>query len=105
MLIVIGVLVAIVAFFVIGVLVIGLVFKLLWWALIGLVVGVLARLILPGRQRIGVLATAGAGIAAAFLGGVIGHVIGVGNVLQFVIAVVVAMFIVGAVSAAESVRA
>ena len=90
---------------VIGVLLIGLVFKLLWWALIGLVVGVLARLILPGRQRIGVLATAGAGIAAAFLGGVIGHVIGVGNVLQFVIAVVVAMFIVGAVSAAESVRA
>ena len=90
---------------VIGVLLIGLVFKLLWWALIGLVVGVLARVILPGRQKIGVLATAGAGIAAAFLGGVIGHVIGVGNVLQFVIAVVVAMFIVGAVSAAESVRA
>ena len=105
MLIVIGVLVAIIALFVIGALVVGLVFKLLWWALIGVVIGAIARLILPGKQRIGILATIGAGLAGSFLGGVIGHVIGVGNFLQFVIAVIVAMVIVGALSTVEAVRA
>jgi uncharacterized membrane protein YeaQ/YmgE (transglycosylase-associated protein family) len=104
-LIVIAVLVAIVALFVIGWLVVGLVFKLLWWALGGVVIGALARLILPGKQRIGIIATAGAGIAAAFLGGVIGHIAGAGSLLQFVIALIVAIVIVGAVSTVETVRA
>ena len=99
------VIVAIVLFFVVGWIVVGLVLKLLWWALIGLVVGFLARLILPGKQTIGIVATAGAGVAAAFLGGVIGHIIGVGSVLQLVIAVIAAVVIVGAVSATETARA
>ena len=103
--IVVAVIVAIVLFFVVGWIVVGLVLKLLWWALIGLVVGFLARLILPGKQTIGIVATAGAGVAAAFLGGVIGHIIGVGSVLQLVIAVIAAVVIVGAVSATETARA
>ncbi|MFD9864099.1 GlsB/YeaQ/YmgE family stress response membrane protein [Streptomyces alboflavus] len=36
--------------------------------LIGLVIGGLGRLVLPGRQRIGVLWTIAVGIAAAFVG-------------------------------------
>jgi uncharacterized membrane protein YeaQ/YmgE (transglycosylase-associated protein family) len=96
------VLAAIVVLFVIAALVVGLVLKLLWWALIGLVLGVVARAILPGEQKIGFLRTAGSGIAAAFLGGVIAHIVGVGNVLQFVIAAIVAVVIVGIVSASES---
>jgi uncharacterized membrane protein YeaQ/YmgE (transglycosylase-associated protein family) len=102
--IVIAVIAAIVVFFVVGWIVVGLVLKLLWWALIGLVVGFIARAILPGKQRISILATAGAGVAAAFLGGVIGHIVGVGGFLQFVIAVIAAVVIVGAVSATETVR-
>jgi len=96
---------AVVVLFVIAILLVGFVLKLLWWAIVGLILGVLARAILPGEQRIGVLATAGSGVAAAFLGGVIGHIVGVGNVLQFVIAVVVAVVIVGAVSASKPARA
>jgi uncharacterized membrane protein YeaQ/YmgE (transglycosylase-associated protein family) len=104
-LIVLAVVAAIVVLFVVGWIVVGLVLKLLWWALIGLIVGFLARLILPGKQKIGIVATAGAGVAAAFLGGVIGHIVGVGSILQFVIAVIAAVVIVGAVSATETARA
>jgi uncharacterized membrane protein YeaQ/YmgE (transglycosylase-associated protein family) len=35
---------------------------------IGVIIGTLGRLVLPGRQRIGVLWTVGVGIAAAFVG-------------------------------------
>ena len=97
------VLAAIVVLFVVALLVVGLVIKLLWWAIIGLVLGLIARAILPGKQKIGFLWTAGSGIAAAFLGGVIAHSVGVVNVLQFVIAAIVAVVIVGVVSARESV--
>jgi len=37
----------------------------------GLVVGVLARIVLPGKQPIGVLLTIGVGFVGAFLGGAI----------------------------------
>ena len=37
----------------------------------GLVVGVLARIVLPGKQPIGVLLTIGVGFIGAFLGGAI----------------------------------
>nr|BFE57500.1 transglycosylase [Dactylosporangium thailandense] len=50
------------------------------WAIIGgIVLGVLARLILPGRQNISVLATVVVGILAAFLGGLVATWIGVGK--------------------------
>ena len=35
----------------------------------GFVVGLLARALLPGRQRMGLLATTGLGVAGSFLGG------------------------------------
>ena len=85
-LVILGVIVAIV----LGIALVGLALKLLWWALIGLVIGALARLVLPGKQAIGLLMTAGAGIAGAILGGVIADAIGVGNILQFLIAIAVA---------------
>ena len=96
---------AVVVLFLIAWAVVGLVLKLLWWALLGVAIGALARAILPGKQRISVLATAGSGIAAALLGGVIGHIVGVGSLLQFVIAVIVAIVIVGIVSGTEAARA
>ena len=90
------VLILIVAFFVIGWLVIGLAVKLIWWALLGLVIGALARLVLPGRQTIGWLATAGAGVAGALLGGIIADALGFGNILQFILAVGVAAALIAA---------
>ena len=84
------ILLAIVLLVVVGWVVVGLAFKLLWWALIGLAIGAVARLILPGRQAIGLLGTAGAGIAGALLGGIIADAIGVGTIIQILIAIGVA---------------
>ena len=90
-------LVAIVLAFVLSIAIVGLVFKLLWWTLIGLVIGALARAILPGRQDLGLLATALYGIGGSLLGGVIAHVLGLGNVLQFVTAVAVAAVLIATI--------
>jgi uncharacterized membrane protein YeaQ/YmgE (transglycosylase-associated protein family) len=94
-------LVAVVVLIIVGAFVVGLVLKLLWWALIGLALGAIARAVLPGKQQISVLATAGAGIAAALLGGIIGHIVGVGNVVQFLIAAGVAVVIVAVLASSE----
>ena len=96
---------AVVVLFLIAWLVVGLVFKLFWWALVGLVIGALARAILPGKQTIGILETAGAGVASALLGGLIGHIVGVGSFLQFVVAIIVAVVLVGVLSGTERARA
>ncbi|WP_328320474.1 GlsB/YeaQ/YmgE family stress response membrane protein [Streptomyces sp. NBC_00388] len=44
---------------------------------IGIVIGVLGRLVVPGRQRIGILLTIVVGIVAAFVGAFIAHALGV----------------------------
>ncbi|MDT0463769.1 GlsB/YeaQ/YmgE family stress response membrane protein [Streptomyces gibsoniae] len=46
---------------------------------IGLVIGVLGRLVVPGRQHIGVLWTIVVGIVAAFIGSGIAAAFGVAN--------------------------
>jgi uncharacterized membrane protein YeaQ/YmgE (transglycosylase-associated protein family) len=70
--------------------IIGLAFSLLWLALTGLIVGALGRLILPGRQEIGLLATALVGIAASLLGGILANIFNVGWLIQFIVAVCLA---------------
>jgi uncharacterized membrane protein YeaQ/YmgE (transglycosylase-associated protein family) len=90
MLILVLILVGVVVLFLIAGAVVGFVFKLLWWIILGIVIGALARLLIPGRQTIGWLATAGVGIAGALLGGIIAHAIDVGGFLQFLIAVALA---------------
>jgi len=47
--------------------------------IIGIVIGVLGRLALPGRQRVGVLWTIVVGILAAFVGSAIAAGLGVQN--------------------------
>jgi uncharacterized membrane protein YeaQ/YmgE (transglycosylase-associated protein family) len=50
------------------------------WAIIGgAIIGMLGRLLLPGRQNISVWVTIGVGIAAALLGGVLADWLGVGD--------------------------
>jgi uncharacterized membrane protein YeaQ/YmgE (transglycosylase-associated protein family) len=58
----------------------------------GLVIGALARLLLPGRQRIGLLWTLVLGVAGSVIGGVIANALGTGsiwelNVVGFIVAV------------------
>jgi uncharacterized membrane protein YeaQ/YmgE (transglycosylase-associated protein family) len=49
------------------------------WIIIGLIVGALARLVMPGPDRGGLLFTMVLGIVGAFLGGWIGSLIGAGG--------------------------
>jgi uncharacterized membrane protein YeaQ/YmgE (transglycosylase-associated protein family) len=53
------------------------------WILVGLVVGFLARLIMPGKDKMGIIITILLGIAGAFLGGWIGSLLGVGTFTGF----------------------
>jgi uncharacterized membrane protein YeaQ/YmgE (transglycosylase-associated protein family) len=87
-------LVAVILLVVVGWAVLGLVFKLLWWALVGLLIGALARLVLPGKQAISWLATIGAGIAGALLGGIVANALDLGTILQFVVAVALAAVLI-----------
>lgn len=51
-------------------------FHLLWTAIIGLVVGVIAKLIMPGKDPGGIFVTMLIGIAGAFIGTFLGRAIG-----------------------------
>ena len=44
----------------------------IWWLIIGLIAGALARLIMPGRDPMGILATILLGIVGSVLGGLVG---------------------------------
>ena len=56
--------------------------QILGLLLVGLVIGLLARLILPGRQRIGLLWTMLLGVAGAIVGGVIASALGAGQITE-----------------------
>lgn len=68
--------------------------------LFGLVVGVLARLIKPGRQHLSLLMTLLLGLAGSVIGGVVANLLGTGrimelNVLGAVVAVISAVLLIG----------
>ena len=59
----------------------------------GLVIGLLARLLLPGRQKIGLVWTLVLGVVGSVIGGTIANLIGSGDIMEldflgFVFAVV-----------------
>jgi uncharacterized membrane protein YeaQ/YmgE (transglycosylase-associated protein family) len=78
--------------------------QILGLILIGIVIGVLARLILPGRQQIGVLPTIILGIGGALVGGIIASAIGEGDIfeLNFIGTLVGIIAAVLLIAAAES---
>jgi uncharacterized membrane protein YeaQ/YmgE (transglycosylase-associated protein family) len=68
---------------------------------IGLVIGVLARLIKPGRQNLTLLWTFILGLIGALIGGIVASVLDTGNIFElnilgFVVAVVAAIVLIGA---------
>lgn len=70
----------------------------------GLVIGALARLLKPGKQNLGLLATLGLGLVGSIIGGSIAAAIGTGdiwelNMLGFVVAVVAAIALIGVAEA------
>jgi len=59
----------------IGVLILYLIYLLV----AGLVIGLIARFVLPGPDPMSWLSTMGYGIAGSFLGGILGRILGLGN--------------------------
>jgi len=70
------------------------------WLITGLVIGGLAHLLVPGRNRIGIIKTLLFGIVGALVGGLVtAALIGPGHVIiTFIVALVVAALLISAVS-------
>lgn len=56
---------------------------ILSWVIMGLLVGLLARFIMPGKERGGIIITILIGIGGALLGGYLGSYLGIGAVSGF----------------------
>jgi uncharacterized membrane protein YeaQ/YmgE (transglycosylase-associated protein family) len=75
--------------------------QILGLIVVGLIIGALARLIKPGRQRMGIAATLLLGVVGAIIGGLIGHLFNKNtsiwelNVVGFIIAVIAAVLLIG----------
>jgi uncharacterized membrane protein YeaQ/YmgE (transglycosylase-associated protein family) len=51
------------------------VLHIIWMIILGLIVGFIARLIVPGRQKMGLIATAVLGIVGGWVGGTLGSLV------------------------------
>ena len=86
---IVAIILAVVALFV-ALFLLGAVVSILFYLAAGLVVGALARLVIPGRQEIGLLGTALVGIAGSLTGGAVGRMLHVGRVFELILAVAAA---------------
>jgi uncharacterized membrane protein YeaQ/YmgE (transglycosylase-associated protein family) len=83
--------------------------QILGLIVVGLVIGALARLLKPGRQRMSILATMLLGVAGAIIGGLIADWLDVGsitelNVWGFLFALIVAVLLIGVAEAVSAGR-
>ncbi len=58
--------------------VVGFISYIISLAIVGLIIGALGRLIVPGRNRIGLLGTLGVGVTGATVGALVGGLLGLG---------------------------
>jgi uncharacterized membrane protein YeaQ/YmgE (transglycosylase-associated protein family) len=74
------------------------------WLIAGLVIGGLAHLLVPGRQRIGILRTLVFGIIGALIGGIVTAVLlGPGHlIITFVVSLIVSALLISAVTRPRS---
>jgi uncharacterized membrane protein YeaQ/YmgE (transglycosylase-associated protein family) len=74
--------------------------QILGLIVVGLIIGALARLIKPGKQRLSILMTLVLGVVGALIGGVVASLLGTGdifelNVIGFIVAVIAAVLLIG----------
>ena len=76
------------------------------WLITGLIVGGLAHLLVPGRNRIGIVLTVLFGIVGALVGGIVTFaIIGAGHfIITFIVSLIVAALLISAVSHPRSRR-
>jgi uncharacterized membrane protein YeaQ/YmgE (transglycosylase-associated protein family) len=79
--------------------------QILGLIIIGIVIGIIARLVMPGRQHIGVLMTVLLGIGGAIVGGIVASAIGTGdifelNVLGTIVGIIAAIGLIAIAEAA-----
>jgi uncharacterized membrane protein YeaQ/YmgE (transglycosylase-associated protein family) len=75
--------------------------QILGLILIGLVIGALARLLLPGRQKIGLGLTLLLGVGGALVGGIVASALGTGDIFELnflgtIVGVIAAVAMIGA---------
>jgi uncharacterized membrane protein YeaQ/YmgE (transglycosylase-associated protein family) len=85
---------------------VGLALWTLWTTIVvGLILGALGRLIVPGPQRIGFLATLVAGLCGSIVGGFLGqHVLDVGRLATVLLEIGIAALAVAGFAAATNRR-
>jgi len=57
-------------------------FAIIGWLIFGLIIGAIARLLVPGRQSLGLLGTMLVGVAGSFIGGFLSFLIFGGQLVQ-----------------------
>ena len=75
-------------------------FQILGLIVVGVVIGALARLIKPGKQRMSILATMLLGVGGAIIGGLIADWLNVGSITElnfwgFLFALIAAVLLIG----------
>lgn len=69
---------------------------IIWTILLGFVIGVLAKLLHPGKENMGFIMTVALGVAGSFLAGVIGQFLGwykAGEGAGFIASVIIAIIV------------
>jgi uncharacterized membrane protein YeaQ/YmgE (transglycosylase-associated protein family) len=79
---------------------VGLLF-FLWLGVVGLFIGAMARLIVPGRNRMSMTLTILVGLAGSFLGGIVGDLL-LGDEAGILLSILVAAVLVWLVNADRS---
>ena len=77
--------------------------------IVGLIIGALARLIKPGKQTLGIAVTMLLGVLGAMIGGWLASLIGQGSITElnfvgFILALIVAVLLIGVAEALGSRR-
>lgn len=78
----------------------GLIAHLIWWVIGGLIIGGLARFLVKNTHGLGLLRTMLAGIAGSIGGGLLARALDTGGVIEFLLSIIVAALVIGAVTGA-----